>query len=132
MSARIGHIILNVSNFEISEVFYDRLLLSIGFHSDYRELDENGASKSYRLNEHNLWIRWDAKSEHRSFVRDVGLDHLAFFVDSEKEVNQLFNELSLYGAIITRFPAHYPEYSETYYAFYFRDPDRIPLEVAIA
>jgi catechol 2,3-dioxygenase-like lactoylglutathione lyase family enzyme len=128
---RIGHIILNVSNFERSEAFYDRLLLKIGFQSDHREETTDFAIKSYRLNEHNLWIRWDAGKTHEPFVRDVGLDHIAFFVDSNEEVDEMYEELKSANARITRAPAHYPEYSPEYYAFYFRDPDGVPLEIGV-
>jgi catechol 2,3-dioxygenase-like lactoylglutathione lyase family enzyme len=126
---RIGHIILNVSNFEISEAFYDRILLKIGFISDHREETTDFAIKSYRLNEHNIWIRWDAGNIHQPFVRDVGLDHIALFVDSKPEVDEMYAELKSSNARITRPPAHYPEYSPEYYAFYFRDPDEVPLEI---
>jgi catechol 2,3-dioxygenase-like lactoylglutathione lyase family enzyme len=129
---RIGHIILNVSNFEISEAFYDRILLKIGFQSDHRELTTDFAIKSYRLNEHNLWIRWDGSKIHEPFVRDVGLDHIAFFVDSKQVVDEMYEELKSTNTRITRPPAHYPEYSPEYYAFYFRDPDEVPLEIGVA
>src|ERR1700722_2682020 len=129
---RIGHIILNVSNFEISEVFYDRILLKIGFTADHRERTSEFATKSYRQNEHNLWIRWDGSKTHEPFARDVGLDHLAFFVDSKQEVDEMYEELKAANARITRPPAHYPEYSQEYYAFYFRDPDEVPLEIGFA
>ncbi len=127
---RIGHIILNVSNFEISEAFYDRILLKIGFESDHREETTDFAIKSYRLNDHNIWIRWDASKTHEPFVRDVGLDHIALFVDSKQAVDEMYEELKYTNSKITRPPAHYPEYSPEYYAFYFRDPDEVPLEVA--
>ncbi|HEY3876545.1 MAG TPA: VOC family protein [Candidatus Kapabacteria bacterium] len=127
---RIGHIILNVSNFEQSELFYDRLLLPIGFHIDHREQDELGAAKSYRSGEHNFWIRWDSAIPHNDFVRDIGLDHLAFFVDTKEAVDTVFAERKAMGAHISREPKGYPEYSATYYAFYFRDPDGILLEIA--
>jgi catechol 2,3-dioxygenase-like lactoylglutathione lyase family enzyme len=129
--AHIGHIILNVSDFKTSESFYDRLLISVGFDVDYREEDSNGAAKSYCLNEHNIWIKFDPSVKSQSFVRNVGLDHLAIFVDSSIEVDRIHNELSVSGAVITRPPTYYSEYSDTYYAFYFRDPDGIPLEVAV-
>jgi catechol 2,3-dioxygenase-like lactoylglutathione lyase family enzyme len=127
---RIGHIILNVSNFETSEEFYDRILLEIGFASDYREQNVDWAAKSYRLNEHNIWIKWDADHASSSFVRFPGLDHLAFFVDSKADVDRMYELLEFAKVYITRPPSRYPEYSPEYYAFYFRDPDEIPLEIA--
>ena len=127
---RIGHIVLNVSNFETSEEFYDRVLLEIGFVADYREQGPEWAAKSYRLNEHNIWIKWDADRLYQPFVRYVGLDHLALFVDSKKDVDRMYEDLQSANIRITRPPSNYPEYSPEYYAFYFRDPDDIPLEIA--
>jgi catechol 2,3-dioxygenase-like lactoylglutathione lyase family enzyme len=129
---RIGHIILNVSNFEISAAFYDQILLKIGFISNRREVTNDFATKSYRLNEHNIWLRWDASKMHEPFVRDVGLDHIAFFVDSKQAVDEMYEELKYTNSKITCPPAHYPEYSPEYYAFYFRDPDEMPLEIGYA
>lgn len=127
---RIGHISLNVSNFKLSEEFYDRILLKVGFEVDYREESSEWSAKSYKLNEHNLWIKSEATQISLPFVRNVGLDHLAFFVDSMNLVNEIFDELKAAKVKITKEPKHYPEYSSKYYAFYFRDPDEIPLEIA--
>jgi len=128
--ARIGHIILNVSDFTTSEKFYDRILLAIGFVVDYSEITSAWAAKSYRCNEHNIWIKWDGTTACAPFVRCVGLDHIAFDVASKDEVDTLYAELQAAGVYITRPPSHFPEYSPEYYAFYFRDPDQIPLEIA--
>ena len=127
---RIGHIILNVSDFDQSEEFYDRILLKIGFETDYREKSNDWSAKSYKLREHNVWIKSELSQISLPFVRNVGLDHLAFFVDSADFVDEIFHDLTVMGAKITRAPRHYPEYSPQYYAIYFRDPDGIPLEVA--
>jgi catechol 2,3-dioxygenase-like lactoylglutathione lyase family enzyme len=127
---RIGHIILNVSDFDVSEKFYDRILLAIGFEVEYREIGMEWSGKSYRFKEHNLWIKSDSTKARQSFNRYVGLDHLALFVDTPEQVDTLYEELKSAGCRITRAPSLYPEYSPEYYAFYFRDPDEIPLEIA--
>ena len=121
---------LNVLDFKTSEAFYDRILLPLGFEAEYREATVEWAVKSYRLNEHNLWIKHDVTSAPLPFVRNVGLDHLAFFVDSKDEVDRFYSDLKSIDVQITRAPSQYPEYSPSYYAFYFRDPDEIPLEIA--
>ncbi len=43
----------------------------------------------------------------------------------------MYEELKSANARITRPPSHYPEYSPEYYAFYFRDPDEVPLEIGV-
>ncbi len=125
----IAHIVLNVSNFERSEAFYDKLLLPLGFSVDHREETVDFSVKSYENGSHNIWIKCENAAEHALFVRDVGLNHLAFRARSTAEVERIHNDLQAAGVEITRPPAAYPEYSPEYYAFYFRDPDGIPLEI---
>lgn len=129
MKAIIGHLILNVKNFEQSELFYDKLLTEIGFKIDPVDEGDFGKMKSYKQGEHNLWIRFDSQKESKPFVRDTGLDHLAFQLKSESEVDKVYELFKKINAKITREPKKYPEYTDTYYAFYFRDPNGIPLEV---
>ena len=128
----IGHIILNVSNFKVSEEFYDGILFRIGFESDFEEEGPQWSGKSYRFGEHNIWIKADATHDSLPFVRYVGLDHVAFIVDSKEIVDELFAVVQEASATITRTPKYYPEYTPTYYAFYFRDPDGIPIEIYCA
>ena len=86
---RIGHVIFNVSDFRRSEAFWDTVLLGVGFTCDHREEDEKGGAKSYRMGEHNIWIKCDNAAEHQAFVRDPGLDHLALFVDERAKVDAM-------------------------------------------
>lgn len=131
MKAIIGHIILNVKDFNESELFYDKLLMKIGFEINNYEEWDFGKIKSYKQGEHNLWIRFDSDEEGKHFVRNVGLDHLAFQLNKKPEVDEVYHLLKTMNINITRKPKKYPEYSKTYYAFYFRDPNEIPLEVYV-
>ena len=88
MKAIIGHIIFNVKEFNHSELFYDQLLTEMGFEIDHVDEGEFGNMKSYKQGEHNLWIRFDRKKDSEQFVRDVGLDHLAFELKNEKRSGQ--------------------------------------------
>ena len=129
MKAIIGHIILNVKDFEESEGFYDQLMNKLGFDIDHVDQGDFGKMKSYKQGEHNLWIRFDRNKKSETFVRDVGLDHLAFEVKTEHEVDKAYELIKGLNVKITREPKKYPEYTDTYYAFYFRDPNGIPLEI---
>ena len=129
MKAIIGHIIFNVKEFNDSELFYDKLLTEMGFEIDYVSEADFGIMKSYKQGEHNLYIRFDRTKKSEEFVRNVGLDHLAFKLNSETEVDKIYELINKLNVKITREPKKYPEYSESYYAFYFRDPNGIPLEV---
>lgn len=129
MKAIIGHIIFNVKNFNDSELFNDKILTEMGFKIDHVTEGDFGIMKSYKQGEHNLYIRFDQTKESEKFVRNVGLDHLAFELNSEKEVDEIYELINKLNVKITHEPKKYPEYSESYYAFYFRDPNGIPLEV---
>ncbi|MEZ5003642.1 MAG: VOC family protein [Chitinophagales bacterium] len=127
--AIIGHIILNVKDFEKSSGFYDVLAEALNFQANYIHEGDWGIMKSYRNGEHNFWIRYDKEAISNDFVRNVGLDHLAFRVESKDEVDVIYSTLLEKEVLITRAPRNYPEYADQYYAFYFRDPDGIPLEI---
>ena len=129
MKAIIGHIILNVKDFNESELFYDKMLTEIGFEIDHIDEGDFGKMKSYKQGEHNIWIRFDRQKESEKFVRDVGLDHLAFELKSKTEVDKVYELIKKLNVKITREPKKYPEYTDTYYAFNFRDPNGIPLEI---
>lgn len=87
MKAIIGHIILNVKDFNRSELFYDKLLTEIGFKIDHIDEGDFGKMKSYKQGEHNLWIRFDRQKKSETFVRNVELNHLAFELKSKTEVD---------------------------------------------
>lgn len=120
---------MNVKDFDESELFYDKFLTEIGFEIDHLDKGDFGKMKSYKQGEHNIWIRYDRQNKSEQFVRDVGLDHLAFELKSESEVDKVYELIKELNVKITREPKRYSEYTDTYYAFYFRDPNGIPLEV---
>lgn len=57
-----------------------------------------------------------------------GLHHLALRAESRADVDALHALLQKIGANILDAPAHYPQYSEGYYAVFFADPDGLKLE----
>ncbi len=128
----IGHIIINVIDFSISEIFYNTLLQEVGFVEDWKSDEEDSALKSYHHKEQNisLMIRYDKKSTIESFVRNPWLDHLCLKVKSREHVDKIHEIVKTLWSTITRNPQDYPHYTENYYAFYFRDPSWIPLEIA--
>lgn len=131
MQSIIGHIILNVRNYQESESFYDSLLNFLGFRSEHMDEGVQYKMKSYRQGAHNLWIRYDDRQKSEEFVRDVGLDHLAFAVEHRADVDRAYELVKELNVPISRSPKRYPDYTETYYAFYFRDPNGIPLEIYV-
>jgi catechol 2,3-dioxygenase-like lactoylglutathione lyase family enzyme len=125
----IAHLVLNISDYKQSRNFYAHFLIPLGYHLQTELEGDWGASVLFRNGEHSLWLKWEKENKHESFVRDVGLDHLAFKATGKEQVKELFQSLRSQNVVITRAPRDYPEYNTPYYAFYFRDPDGIPLEV---
>jgi hypothetical protein len=68
----IGHIIFNVIDFNLSEVFYDTLLHEIGFIDDWKSDGDDSIVKSYHHTKQNsnIMIRCDKKSKIELFVRN--------------------------------------------------------------
>lgn len=130
MKARIAHTILSVSDFNRSVKFYDALMGALGFKVGLNEHGDWGGVKSYKQGEHGLYIQYEADQKYSQFNRFPGLNHIAFGVSEKQHVDQIYQLVQTLGVKITRSPKEYPEYADQYYAFYFRDPDGMPLEVA--
>ncbi len=125
----IAHLILNVSDFHRSTTFYDQLFRHFEFRIRTVHDDDEVKIKAYDLPGCPIYLRWNRDEDKLGFVRNVGLDHLCIGVDTREELHQMHEIVQSLGVIITRAPRLYPDYWEHYYAFYFRDPDGIPLEV---
>ncbi len=125
----LAHIILNVSDFEVSTKFYNSLFSQLHIPSRVVEDLEDIKITAYDITDAPLYIRWSKDEVKNSFVRNTGLDHIAIGVDTREEVDNAHNLIMSLGTKITQQPKAYPEYTDNYYAFYFRDPDGIPFEI---
>lgn len=126
----LQHININVMDFEKSKKFYKIFLAALGYKSFLEEEGFIGFSdgKTTEIFLEQVHERFKEKGFHR---KCIGLNHLAFGVDSKEKVDEVFKNVIkknkwtvLYGG-----PKEYPEYCKGYYAVYFEDPDRIKLEV---
>jgi catechol 2,3-dioxygenase-like lactoylglutathione lyase family enzyme len=63
--------------------------------------------------------------------KNTGLNHVAFKVNSQEQVDQFVSEFLKPRNISTLYGGEksYPDYANEYYAVYFEDPDRIKIEV---
>ncbi len=119
------HIELNVCKLERSYEFYSMLS---GFFSSTSRL-EFGGEGWFQWQFADLYIHFnqvaDRYAEPAYHRKHVGLDHLAFKVDSKEEVDRIDALLRANGI-----PILYPAamYGQSYYAIYIEDPDRIKLE----
>ncbi|KAA0548166.1 hypothetical protein FZW96_10605 [Bacillus sp. BGMRC 2118] len=123
----LHHLELYVSNLQQSLQFWDWFLQELGY-EEYQQWEEG---KSYKLGDTYLvFVQVEEHYKQNIYHRKaVGLNHLAFHVDSREEVDELAKAVKEKGYTILyedRYPfAGGPEY----YALFFEDPDRIKVEV---
>ncbi|MFA6236978.1 MAG: VOC family protein [Bacteriovorax sp.] len=128
-TTKLSHIELFVSNYRESIIFYDLILLSLGWdrmvtrseHTSYSDgtlkiiicpVEENYLNEGY----------------HR---KRVGLNHIALYAQTKDMVDRFHRDV----LVANNIPALYddgPKGDNNYYSVYFEDPDRIKLEVVYA
>lgn len=126
MSATAYHITTGVSDLKKSITFYDALFDALGWESH----SQDEYAKAYSNDSFSYWIiQLDKPEQQQRNDNTTGYNHLAFSVDSKDEVDTIHQLLQNIGAVIDIPPRAYPEYSDTYYAVFFFDPDGTRLEV---
>ena len=125
----IHHVDLAVTDVERSLQFYLGLLGDVGMHERWRHDTYRGTEEVVYLRFANdyLGLRPADGGEYRYY--DVGIEHLAFYVDTREEVDAAYQRALELGARV-QFP---PEESRTvpdYYELFVFDPDGIRVEVA--
>lgn len=136
MKPIIDHIQITVRDVKTAEPFYDKLMPVLGF--------DINRKVSAVIEEHDFYVveythpnlSFAITSPRTAFLNDTvhrrkpgALHHLAFKAESRTEVDRLHQKLKDIGAIIVTPPKIYPEYSENYYAVFFKDLDGIKYEI---
>ncbi len=136
MKPIIDHIQVTVKDLKVAEKFYDHFLPIIGF-------DIKNKVSAF-IKEHDFYVieythdllAFAINSPRESFKNDSvnrrkpgALHHLAFKAESRQEVDRAYHELVKIGANIVSAPQIHPEYSENYYAVYFKDMENIKYEI---
>jgi catechol 2,3-dioxygenase-like lactoylglutathione lyase family enzyme len=126
----IDHIDLVVSSLERSLVFYGGLLGPLGFTRWTTITGERGERVVYlgREGSHSAIGLRESQSDVAYDRYAVGVHHLAISAPSRTVVDERARWVAAHGATIESGPAEY-EYSPTYYAVFFYDPDGIKLEL---
>ena len=120
----IDHIVLRVSDFEVSRRFYDRLLSFLGFVQEW----DLGRTVGWNNGVTMVWVVQAEPGAKPHHTGDIGFHHYAFELDSKVAVDELGDLLVREGATIVDPPADYPSYGEGYRAVFFLDPDGLKLE----
>lgn len=129
MKAKFNHIQIYVSNKDSSFPFYKEFLKHLGF----KEIYSDDVTLGFDNGEMMFWVNktQEKYTKNKYHRKNTGLNHLAFSVDSKEDVDKFYKEFLKAKNIPTLYqtPRSFPEYTPTYYAVYFEDPDRIKLEV---
>ena len=131
MAARgIHHVDLAVGDVERSLAFYLGLLGPLGWFEDMRYPTYRGTEEVVYLTDPRsgsmLGLRRADGGAHRYY--EVGIEHLAFEVDSPDEVDEAHSRCLADGARI-HFPPEEDRDVDGYYAFFVFDPDGMRIEV---
>jgi glyoxylase I family protein len=132
MPARgLQHVDLCVSDVERSLAFYNELLGPLGLTEDIRVATYRGTEEVVylRLGEQDLGLRPADGGEYSYY--DVGVEHIAFEVDTREEVDAAFERAQALGAQV-HFPPEEDRNLSGYYALFVFDPDGIRVEVFTA
>lgn len=126
MRGLLSHIEINVSDLEKSADIWGWLLTSLGY-VPYQSWPSGRSWKAQDTYFVIVQVEDDFKKNayHR---KNVGLNHVAFYVDTTAEVDAFTKELTLRGRRIL-YPDRHPYAGKTTYAVFFEDPDRIKVEI---
>jgi catechol 2,3-dioxygenase-like lactoylglutathione lyase family enzyme len=127
MNSTLHHVEMYVRDLKVSREFWSWLLERLGY-TLYQEWDQGF---SYILNDCYLVFvqaeeRWLDVPFHRC---RPGLNHLAFGVNGEAQVDALTAELRARGARILYADRHPYAGGPDYYAVFCEDPDRLKVEI---
>lgn len=123
----LNHVELYVSDLHKTRVFYDFLLPKLGYHI-FQEWEQGF---SYRKdNFYLVFVKVSGSFLEIGYHRcRVGLNHLAFSINSSEQLDSLREELILKDVRLL-YDKSYPfAGGKDHYALYFEDPDRIKLEI---
>ena len=123
----IDHIYVTVSDLEVSEQFYDRVLIdTLGFRKN--KFSISGDAHIQYFNRHFGFVLRPSRLSAKHEPYSPGLHHFCLRVDSEEDVHVVANQLRAFGVDATE-ARRYPEYADDYTATFFESPDGIRLEV---
>jgi catechol 2,3-dioxygenase-like lactoylglutathione lyase family enzyme len=126
----IQHLDLAVADVDRSLAFYDAVLGPLGLEEYARFQTYRGTEEVVYLRFGHSWIGIRPADGGAYAHYEVGLEHLAFQVDTREEVDAAEERCRAAGARIQTPPEeHYAYAGEDYYSFFAFDPDGIRIEV---
>jgi len=131
----VGHVDLVCRDLERSLAFYAAVFGPLGLEPPHLVEGERGEQIHYLRfpvpGSGSLGLR-QALEEQQFELYAPGLHHVSFAVETDAEVDGVHAAAAAAGAEILHAPRVWPQYSSTYYATFFLDPDGFRIEVASA
>jgi len=136
MKPTIDHIQITVKDIKEAELFYDKFLPIIGFDVKNKVSAFIEAHDFHVVEYTHELLTLAITSPRQAFKNDSvhrrkpgALHHLAFKAETRKEVDIAYQQLLKINAKIVSEPQIHPEYSDNYYAVYFKDTENIKYEI---
>jgi catechol 2,3-dioxygenase-like lactoylglutathione lyase family enzyme len=136
MKPIIDHIQITVKDLQKAEKFYDQFLPIIGFDRNKKVSAFIESHDFYVIEYTHELLAFAITSPRETFKNETihrrkpgALHHLAFKAASRAEVDNAYQQLLKIGAIVVSPPQIHPEYSDKYYAVYFKDTENIKYEI---
>lgn len=136
MKPIIDHIQITVKNLAIAEAFYDQFLPIIGFDINHKVMAYIETHDLHVIEYTHEELAFAITSPRQAFTDDEihrrkpgALHHLAFRAETREEVDEAYQKLLKISADIVSPPQLHPEYSDSYYAVYFKDNENIKYEI---
>jgi len=123
----LHHIEVYVSNLNHSEQFWSWFLSLLGY-EEYQSWDEGFSFIHNQV--YLVFVQTAEKHQKTQYHRcRTGLNHLAFWAESRRQVDQICDSLREKGLRILYEDRHPFAGGPEHYAVYFEDPDRIKVEL---
>ncbi|MFD2043261.1 VOC family protein [Ornithinibacillus salinisoli] len=124
----LHHVEVNVSDLDTSIVFWGWLLEE---ELGYEKFQSWEKGRSWKLDDtYIVFVQTEDRFLEIPYHRSgVGLNHLAFYAASRKQVDVIANRLIERGILVLYKDRHPYAGGPDHYAVYFEDPDRIKVEI---
>jgi catechol 2,3-dioxygenase-like lactoylglutathione lyase family enzyme len=113
----LDHVGINCSDLPAAAAFYDEVLGTLG----YSRLMDFGEAMGYGADKPDFWIAVQpAEGPAAGPNREI---HVAFRAEDAAAVRAFFEAARSLGAEVLHEPRFWPEYHDSYYGAFVRDPD---------
>lgn len=123
---KLSHIDLSVSHYKKSILFYDQVLLSLGWEKLISRTDHTTYTDgTLKIIVSPVEEAYKSFGYHR---KRIGLNHIALYAETKESVDDFYREILQKNNILTLYHEG-ASGDNNYYSLFFEDPDRIKIEL---